>query len=163
MGPEQPHRRRLAMTDPIFERLPSETLDEAAKALEWKPCIEGGAAYRSLGELPTSARIEWLDKNRERLEDAIRSAGSWTLGETRTYPAVIRGLAEKLDVTSPWRLLLSLSEGHRRWKRPSYTVARSSEHHRRQQSVAPLRQPGLRLLEAHRDIRSRRISRDGDG
>lgn len=98
MGPEQPHRRRLAMTDPIFERLPSETLDEAAKALEWKPCIEGGAAYRSLGELPTSARIEWLDKNRERLEDAIRSAGSWTLGETRTYPAVIRGLAEKLDV-----------------------------------------------------------------
>lgn len=84
------------MTDPIFEVLAPDKLDKIAMTMDWNPCVEQYPRYRLLRQLPIDAQRDWLDKNREQVEDSIRSAGSWTFGKKKTYQAVIRGLAEKL-------------------------------------------------------------------
>jgi uncharacterized protein YaaW (UPF0174 family) len=68
------------MTDPVFDKLTPRYLVEIARILG------------------LNAELDWLDNNRQAIEDDIRSTGSWTFGETKTYDGVVRGLAEKMKV-----------------------------------------------------------------
>jgi uncharacterized protein YaaW (UPF0174 family) len=85
-------------SDPIFRQLNPGQLLDICKILEWNPLVEvnGGSAVLTL--LPSNQQFRWLDENRNKVEDEVRTTGSWTFGATKSYLGVVSGLAEKMNI-----------------------------------------------------------------
>ncbi len=89
------------LSDPVFQVLAPEVLDQITKYLKWDPVVSSSPALL-LSQSDSKERLTWLDQHRAEVERHISWVGtpifSYALGNAKGYQQIVADVAAQIDV-----------------------------------------------------------------